>query len=243
MLRNVKELIGYKIHARDDDIGHVDDFYFDDQKWTIRYLVVDTGSWMPGKKVLISPVCFYEEPDWEAKKFPVNLTKELVEKWVEDFEHKPVSRQKEQEMANHFGWPVYWETQELNSITHSNISPEINIDKEKSKDPHLRSIKEVTGYHLQAKDGEIGHIHDFIVDDKEWVIRYLVVDTMNWLPGRKVLISPLWISKVVWAESKVYAEMLTQEQIKSSQEYNPSKLIDREYEEILHDHYRQPKYW
>ena len=114
--------------------------------------------------------------------------------------------------------------------------------KEQAEDRHLRSTQEVTGYYIGATDGEIGHVEDFIIDDESWSIRYIVVDTRNWWPGKKVLASPEWIEKVSWADSTVYVE-LTRAAIKSAPEYDASSPIDRDYEDRLHTHYGRQGYW
>ena len=105
----------------------------------------------------------------------------------------------------------------------------------------MRSAAHVTGYHIEAKDGEIGHVEDFIIDDETWEIRYMVVDTRNWLAGKKVLIAPRWIDRVSWNDSKVYVS-LSREAIKNVPEYHQDTL-NREYEGKLYDHYNRPKYW
>jgi hypothetical protein len=74
----------------------------------------------------------------------------------------------------------------------------------KDTDSHLRSTKAVTGYHIEALDGELGHVDGFIVDDESWAIRYMEVATRNWWPGKKVLVSPAWIDRMSWEDSKVY---------------------------------------
>jgi hypothetical protein len=112
---------------------------------------------------------------------------------------------------------------------------------EESYDVHLRSANKVTGYHIEAIDGVIGHIEDFIVDEKTWEIRYMVVDTQNWWPGKKVLVPPQWNDRVSWDDSRVYLD-LSRETIKNGPEYHPETL-DRKYEETLYDHYKRPKYW
>lgn len=109
-------------------------------------------------------------------------------------------------------------------------------------DPHLRSAREVIGYHIQAKNGDIGHVEDFIVDDEAWAIRYMVVDTQNWLPGKKVLVAPVWIESIHWAEAKVRVT-LTRAKIKKSPEFDPAAPVNREYEDRLYDFYGRPKYW
>lgn len=237
MLRSVKELNGYTIQATDDKIGKVSEFYFDDEVWTIRYLVVNTGPWLFGRKVLITALAL-GQPDWGARLFPISLTKELVETSPDVDLAKPVSRQLEVKLHEHFDWQPYWWAGGV--LTANEVQTE--VVKVAEGDPRLRSIKEVTGYHIVALDDKIGHVVDFIVDDETWVIRYMVVDTRNWLPGKKVLVAPTWIEKVVWAEEIVYVN-LYRETIESSPAYNPSTPVNREYEERLYDFYGRPKYW
>ena len=114
--------------------------------------------------------------------------------------------------------------------------------KKPSRDHHLRSTHQVTGYHIEAADGEIGHVEDFIVDDETWTIRYMVVGTLNWWPGKKALVSPQWIERVSWRQSKVFVN-LTRETIKLSPEYAEEALLTRDYEAELHQHYNRLGYW
>jgi len=114
--------------------------------------------------------------------------------------------------------------------------------RRESTDSHLRSAEGVTGYHVQATDGEIGHLDGFVVDNETWAIRYIEVATRNWLPGKKVLLAPGWIEKVSWTDSKVYVG-LSREAIKEAPEYLESRSITREYESRLYDHYGRPPYW
>jgi hypothetical protein len=240
MLRSVKEFNGYTIQATDDKIGKVSEFYFDDEVWTIRYLVVNTGPWLFGRKVLITALAL-GQPDWGARLFPISLTKELVKTSPDIDLARPVSRQLEIMLHEHYDWQPYWWT-----IAQGAVPVPTKIRKEVVKvaegDPHIRSTNEIIGYHIAALDGEVGHVEDFIVDDETWVIRYMVVDTRNWLPGKKVLVAPTWIEKVVWAEEKVYVN-LHRETIESSPAYNPSAPVNRAYEERLYDFYGRPKYW
>ena len=100
----------------------------------------------------------------------------------------------------------------------------------------------MTGCHIQATDGEIGHVEDYLVDDQSWAIRYMVVDTTNWWAGKKVLVAPAWIGRVDWAQSKVHV-ILTRAQIQTSPEYDPARAVERAYETRLYSHYGQPRYW
>jgi hypothetical protein len=232
--------------ARDGDIGKVHDFLFDDAGWIIRYVVVDTGKWLPGRKVLLIPLVL-DEPDWENRTLPVSLTKEQIKKSPDIDVDKPVYRQHEHALHEYYQWVPYWI-----ASPHTIPPPPYPKGKEEDKDedptvqekedPHLRSTKEVSGYHIQATDGEMGHVEDFIADDTDWFIRYMVVDMRNWLPGKKVLISSGWIERVEWSESKVYVD-LSRDMVKNSPEFDPSSPVNRRYEERLYDFYGRPKYW
>ncbi|NIP43384.1 MAG: PRC-barrel domain containing protein [candidate division Zixibacteria bacterium] len=257
MLRRVKELLGYEIEASDGKFGKVDDFLFDDEGWTIRYLVIDTGKWLPGRKVLISPLSL-GKPDWTGRVFPVELTKQQIEDSPPMEKDEPVSRQHEERLSEYYNLMPYW-TGGVMGGTHAspvNVGDQsgtsrrqkqsgTGITKESDKvqgDPHLRSCDEVLDYRIKSKDNKIGHVEDYIVDDDNWLIRYLAIDTRNWLPGRKVLVAVPWIEDVNWGETEVSVDM-TKEEIKNSPEYDPSKAVNRQYEETLYDFYGRPKYW
>ena len=111
-----------------------------------------------------------------------------------------------------------------------------------STDSHLRSTEGVKGYHIEAADGEIGHVDGFVMDDEAWALRYIEVATRNWWPGKKVLVAPAWIERVSWTDSKVYVG-LSREAIQNGPEYVESKPITREYENRLYFHYGRPPYW
>lgn len=248
MLRSAEEMIGYRILATDGEIGDLKDFYFDDKFWTIRYLVIDTGRWLPGKLVLISPLAA-GEPDSEERRVPVTLTREQVKNAPTADSEQPVSRQYEASLRQYYGWPFYWVTPTPGEIPAGvplgGVPPVEAPDKggvEPKGDPHLRSVQEVVGYQIAAADGEIGHVEDFIADAKAWTIRYLVVDTRNWLPGRKVLVALPWVDAVEWTDRSVHVG-LTKEQIKQSPEYDPAQPVSRDYEQRLYDYYGRAAYW
>ncbi len=243
MLRSLKSISGYRLNASDGNIGHAHDFYFDDSSWIVRYLVAETGNWLIGKKVLLSPVSL-EEPQWNEKIFPVLLSKQQIENSPDVSKDMPISKQKEHELATYYDWPIYW------PVGHTAVPPHVSdLEHGKTKsetetkgDPHLRSFQEVTGYGCEASDGDFGHIDDFIVEDKSWTIRYLVISTRSILPGKKVLISPMWADDIKWQDRKVRVS-LTKNAIKNSPEFNPSEPINRAYEEELYDYYGRPVYW
>jgi hypothetical protein len=245
-------MMDYKIQATNEHIGKVHDFYIDDEFWIIRYIVVDTGNWLPGRQVLLSPFSI-QKPDWKQQIFSVNLTKEQVENSPETSAAQPVSRQKEIELVEYYGWPSYWAGATA-GLPGAIGAPPANMIQEEAKqvsgetnhNPHLRSCREINNYVIQSIDGDFGHVDDFIVDETAWIIRYLVADTRNWfhlLPGgTKVLIAQRWIESVDWANSKLAVD-LTTEQVKQSPEFDPSIPINRDYEMVLFDYYGRPKYW
>jgi hypothetical protein len=148
-------------------------------------------------------------------------------------------------LYKHYNWEPYWIATPpgvLATAPPIPVEPEENGTAEEDLDSHLRSVKEVKGYHIQALDGEIGHVEDFVTDDENWVLRYMVVDTKNWLPGKMVLVHPDWITKVSWEDSKVFVD-LSRETIKDSPEFDPAAPVNRAYEERLYDYYGRPKYW
>jgi sporulation protein YlmC with PRC-barrel domain len=244
MQLSISSMIGYAIRATDGDLGKVDEFYFDDETWSIRYIVVETGNWLSDRKVLISPVAF-GKPELESRTISVNLTCAQVRSSPDIDTEKPIYLQHEAELHEYYQWPWRGGYGGTFGTTPLPLSgDEVFVAQEASAsgrrdDPHLRSTRQVTGYHLHATDGEIGHVEDFIVDDKNWAIRFLVADTGNWLPGKKVLLSPQWIKRVEWADSSVHFD-LTLEAVKDSPEFDPSKAVDRDYEAYLYDHYGRP---
>jgi uncharacterized protein YrrD len=246
MLRSIKEMKGYAIKAKDGDIGKVEDFYFDDERWVVRYMVTDIGSWMQGKSVLVSTSAFFGQADWDKREFPVSLTREMVGKCPDIDLHKPVFRQKEEELSAYYKWPVYWQVAEATGgITPSMpfIGPPNEPTQSKDKgDLHLRSFAKVAGYNIRAGDGDIGHVEDLIVDDKRWNIAYMVVNTNAWMPNKKVIVALNWIKNISWERSEVAVD-LTREQIKGSPLYDPSNGVNRDFEDKLYDYYGRPKYW
>ena len=244
MLYRAKTLEGYKLKAKDGEVGKAKEFYFDDNYWAIRYLVADTGNWLIGRQVLLSPYLLVAIDD-DNENIVVNLNEKQIEDSPSLDSDKPVSRQFESAYLDYYTLPKYWGGRYMWGawpyiMREEQIIVE-NKKEEESWDPHLRSTKDVSGHHIQAQDGEIGHVEDFIIDNETWAIRYLVIDTKNWWGGKKVLISPQWIDRISWDESKVFVN-LSKERIKQSPEYSDDLLITRDYEDQLHQHYDQKRY-
>jgi sporulation protein YlmC with PRC-barrel domain len=246
MLRRMKDLKGLAIEAKDGDIGEANDFIFDDNAWTVRYLVVDTSRWLPGCKVLISSVVV-GQADWEGKKLPVSLTREQVQNNPDIRVDEALSAQDEIKYFNYHGWPYYWAGDRLwgpVALPQEPIAQEVDrktVLTEEINKSHLRSMKEMSGYTIQATDGEIGQVYDFTIDDKAWGIGYMVVDTRNWWSGEKVIVAPAWIAHVDWQHSNVYVNF-SRASIKSGPEFDLEKL-DRAYERQLYEHYGRDNYW
>jgi hypothetical protein len=227
MLHSVKDLGRYTIEALDGHIGKPYEFCFDDQTWELRYAVIETGHWLLGNNVLISMDRFgLPEPD--ERKFPVALTLQQVQDSPSIEADKPVYLQEESGVNGYLGWGGEVHTSGTWMI--SPIAAQLIDAAEQERagerqdyDLHLRSTREVTGYHIQATDGEIGHVEDFIVDDRTWQIDSIVIDTHNWLPGKKVMFAPQWIIKVRWPEKKVYVAFQRQT-IEHSPEFDLASL-------------------
>jgi hypothetical protein len=252
MLRSVKSLEGFSIGATDGAIGKVKDFYFDDEAWVIRYAVVSTNAWL-GHEVLISPYSL-GQADWAEEVLPVTITKDQVKHSPGIDTDKPISRQYETSYLGYYGYPYYWGGTGLwgerdypgTMLTGMGSSAFRGYLRAPSAgpnaDPHLRSCNAVIGYHIHARDGEIGHVQGFLVDDYLWSVRYLIVNTSNWWVGHQVLVSPEWIQDVSWSESKVTID-LARQAIKDAPAYDESALIDRDAELRIYNHYGRNGYW
>lgn len=225
MLRSARSMQGYTLEAINGDIGKVSEFLFDDQSWTLRYLAVNPGSWLTERRVLIAPAAI-GQPSGETQRLSVALTREQVEKSPTIDTDRPVSQQKVAALHAYSVWPNDWDmTTPLGSVLIPVPQPAMAVDElGKQDDPHLRSTQAIIGYYIQARDGDIGHVEDFIIDDDAWAIRYIVVDTRNWWPGKKVLISPWWIIEVIWGTSRVRVKMDC-ETIKNSPPFDPDTPI------------------
>jgi len=252
-MRPASSFKGLTIAAADGDIGSVKDLYFDDGSWTVRYLVVDTGAWLPGRQVLISPMSV-NQPVTLDRVF-VDLTREQVKDSPPVESDLPVNRQNELELSRHYRYPYYWEGPlRWGAVDFAGAVPvpvmpapdpvgeEMAARLRSQADPSLRSVRDVTGYTIEATDGDIGHVEDFLVDEPAWAIRYMVVDTRNWLPGRKVLVSPEWVQSVTWPDSRVHVD-LRRDHIEAAPEFDPTATFEREHETRLFEHHGRRKYW
>jgi uncharacterized protein YrrD len=222
MERELRSVIGYHLSARDGQIGKVEEFYFDDSSWKIRYLIVKTGGWLSGRKVLISPAAVAAGASHSGD-FPVSLSMQQVRDSPDIDTDQPISRRQEIRLYGHYAWQPYWgsgfyaggfanisdapEADPHPLIDEKKIIEKPNAGSTKIPSPHLRSTERITGYHIRTEDGEIGHIIDFIFDDETWLISDLVIDTHHWFGGKKVLIPVKLVREIRWEEAKVFVDM------------------------------------
>ena len=242
MLRSLKELVGYELLARGGHLGKVHNFLFSDGDWRIRYLVVDTGPWILGRKVLIS-VKALGQPVWASEIFPVELTREQVKNSPDVDLAKPISREYEEMLHQHYTWPMYGSTAAPIPGRPTYIPPQVFVGHKKEDKTYLRSANELFGYQVNARDGKLGDMMDFIVEDEDWQVQYMVVDASNLSDSDKqVLVALEWTERIDVARKEIFIE-LDQEAIKFSPPFDPNLPVNRQYEEVLYDYYGRPKYW
>ncbi|WLQ16713.1 PRC-barrel domain-containing protein [Hahella aquimaris] len=240
MLRTIKDLEGYAIGASDGGIGQVKDFYFDDESWAVRYLVVETGSWLASRKVLISPISI-GVPDWGKRTLPVLISQQQIKDSPGIDTDKPVSRQHEMHYMGYYDYPYYWRGDGLwgggaypGALTsdandgdkETSIGRAASEDGQQAEDIHLRSANAVMRYHIEASDGFIGHVENMLLNVQTWAIRYLVVNTSNWWQGHQVLIAPKWIKSVDW-DSVTVTVNLTRQALREAPAFDTRKYLHR----------------
>jgi hypothetical protein len=253
MLQSARKCKAMALAARDGRIGHVREFYFDDHDWAIRYLVAQAGNWLTGRLVLISPHSL-GQPDYEEKTIPVDLLRDQVRQSPSPETDRPVSRQFEVDYYRYFGWPYYWVGPYLWGPSPYPLQPsgaradEAETDEALAPgggqelgrpphgDPHLRSTDEVDGYHIHARDGEIGHVEDFLFDDRDWAIRFVVVDTRNLWGGKWVLVPPAWIRGIRWEDRKLDVDA-ARDDLRNAPSYDPHQPVSDEYAKQLARYY------
>ncbi|UDL90831.1 PRC-barrel domain-containing protein [Mesorhizobium sp. PAMC28654] len=248
MLRHKSEIIGYAIEASDGAIGTVTDVLFDDTNWIVRWLVVDTGKWLSGRKVLLHPSAL-KHVNYTGHQFAVKLTMQQVKDSPDIDTDQPVTRQMETSIYDHYPWGApYWTTPYymggygyyVNGFGYMGGPMEEPLADDdiprRHGDPSLRSVKAVTGYHIHATDGEIGHAEDFLVDDTDWSIHFLVVDTNNWWLGKRVLISPWFATDISWRDRLINVDV-TRQTVKDGPAYDASTVVDLAYEKHFQSHY------
>lgn len=254
MLRRLEELLGYELSAPDGIVGTLHDALLDDETWTVRYVAVDTGLWL-GRVVLVSPISI-DSPDWQGRRMPLRVTRGEIEQSPDLLSRPRLTRDDEREFAAFYGYPQYWgavtlwgwadRPGALVSAPPSGYLPPTALDPAAANEDVLTtsifSGRDIRGYHIHALDGEIGHVDDFIIDEDTWSVRYLQIDTSNWIGGKTVLLSTRWIQRIDPADGKIHVEV-TKDRIENSPQFDPGQPIDRVFEERLHQHYGLPAYW
>ena len=254
MIRSAKQMKKFEIVATDGRIGSIDDFYFDDERWAIRYVVVNTGRWLPGRRVLISPLSI-GRIEWNEQRLLLSISRDQVKDSPGIDTHRPVSRGHERDYLDYYGYPYYWGHAGLwgaHAVPMMPTPDEIAARRSRTAeaerkaaeqgDTHLRSASEVSGYVIRAVDGDLGHVEDVMFEDLSWAARYLVVDTSNWWFGKHVLIAPEWITDIHWPERSVSVNV-TRQRLKSAPQYNRAQHVDRQWELAYYQHLLQPGYW
>ena len=248
MLRRLEEIVGCKVAATDGEIGRVKDVLFDEEKWGVRHLVVDTGNWLSGNQVLISPFSL-QDLKLDEQVVPVDLTRKQIEDAPSITSDQPVSRRYEASYYDHYGWPPYWGgpylwgTWSYPTVMGARTTPlgpntgqpgmnpaEREMEEQRQaaqEDPYLHSFNEVNGYNIEASDGTIGDVEDIIIDDESWKLRYFVIDTSKFLPGKDVLVPPEKIGGVIFTDSAVTVDM-TKEELKNQPEFTSIEALAKD---------------
>jgi hypothetical protein len=253
MLFAVSGLIGCPIAASDGRIGAVKDFLFDDRSWGIRWVEVDTGGWLPGRKVLIhpsavSPLSVPPKPrlpmmsQGDLLEVAVNLTRRQIEESPEAREDDPVSKDMASLLYDYYGWDPDWgatNSGESAIVAEAAEHRAAGIESGPEGDPHLHSAASVAGYHVHASDGELGHVENLLADDARWDIRYLVIATRNWWPGKVVRLAPYAVTDVDWLDHQVRLNV-TRDQVKSAPAWDPLAMMDEVGEQQLRRHFGWP---
>lgn len=250
MLWNATSLRSLKVAATDGDIGKVSDVLFDDVSWTLRWLVVETGSWFSSRKVLL-PLSAFGKPDESKHEFMIKLTRQQVRDSPDVDSDLPVSRHHEAHVYNYYGWNPYWTsgfspmsnaiaTPLAMPISRNDVDPrwqDASADAiQDDGDPHLRSVHDLVGYHIAATDGEIGHLEDFLMDDDSWLLLFMLIDTKNWLPGERVLLPVRLIKDIDWFSHLINVEV-SRDKVKSSPPYDPRMTANGPFNDQSHQYF------
>jgi uncharacterized protein YrrD len=253
MLIKATDTTGYDVQARDGTLGTVSDMLFDDASWTVRWLVVNTGSWWADQRVLI-PASALGRPDTAARTFPVDLTMAQVKGSPDVDTHRPVSRQFESSAYDYYGFNPYWGAElYMSGFAYWGggvpMAPSLEVERREDEiaqmqsqgeDQNLRSVAEISHYHIHATDGEIGHLSDVLIEDSDWSLRYLIVNTSNWWQGKEVLISPRSTERILWTEQMIYLGV-NRDRVRTSPDYDATRPIDPNFDSEMARHYGPTK--
>jgi hypothetical protein len=262
MLFAVGGLVGCAVKASDGDVGSVKDFLFDDENWKIRWMVVSAGKWLPGRQLLIhpsaiAPLTLPAKPQFpmmspgDRLELAVNLTKREIEQGPYSAEDEPVNKDMEALLYDYYGWDPYWGATHFGAELMPNAEERI-VDAVARRDAgdvippvdggdHLHSVAAFKDYYVHAVDGDIGHVENLLADDANWEIRYLVIATRNWWPGKIVQLSPYAVKNIDWFGQHINMNV-TRDQVRSAPAWDPLAMMDEAREEEFHRHFGWPGY-
>jgi uncharacterized protein YrrD len=259
MLKSVKQIQGFTLKSNDGEIGKVVNFLFDDQDWIVRHLVVETGNWLFQKKVLISPVAI-NEVLLGKREIVVSLSKSQIEASPDVDTEKPVSRIMEAQIYDHYQWPYYWGASSAwgmttfqgvmgGPITFSQPGTSLESELQKEAAPailedelHLRSSREVLGYHVKGPENSYGHVSDFVLEMKNWAIRYLVVDLHRVFSRHPVLLPRECVDGIRWSDQQ-FCVNRSEEDLARAPKFRPKEPITRKFEERTFEYFGRSGYW
>ncbi|MCC3144961.1 PRC-barrel domain-containing protein [Halanaerobium sp. Z-7514] len=258
MLRKLNELKAFKVQGKEEELGEVSDFYFDQDHFILRYLVLDTDCWLKKEQTLIS-TDEIEAIDHNKKEIKTTMRAEALENGPSLEKNQPISKIMEENVVDYYDWPLYWASTSSGGVPtipagtkmreklfdFETLTDEEKQAKEEELDSNLRSLNEISGYEIQAVDKSFGKVKDLFVDEEDWLIRYLLIDTRKILPSKKVIIAPEWVRHISWDKKQIFVDK-SKKEIKNAPKYEEDEakeLVDRDYEEDLYDHYDEPKYW
>lgn len=251
MILSVKDIFDYNLLAEDGEAGKVKDALFDESEWIIRYLVVETGGWLSGRNVLIPPSVL-GAPDTARKEFPVSLTRDQIGNSPQLESGASLTRSHEEDLYRHYGWEPYWVPEDAMGPLPGTVMVESGeqlaeseaavAEAERRAEPRLRSVKEMMGFRVDGPDGKLGKVDSFLMDDESWDLRYIILNTGNWLKSRLVPLSVRWLTALDWDRHKVAVD-LSKKDIHDSPEWDESMPMPRQYEVDIHSHYGRTGYW
>jgi hypothetical protein len=263
MLFAVSGLIDCAVEASDGEVGVVKDFLFDDKTWKIRWMAVEAGDWLPGRRRVfihpsaIAPFELSPKPSLPMMSSPatLRLTVKLARAQIEAGPHAdegaPVTKDMEGLLYDYYGWDPYWGGSPFGGSPLANAEAQI-VEQAAQRNgeahippldggDHLHSVAEFKGYTVHALDGDIGHIENCLVDDANWDIRYLVIATRNWWPGKIVQLAPYAVKDIDWFGEHINMNV-TRDQVRSAPAWDPLAMANEVSEADLHRHFGWPGY-
>ena len=258
MLFAVSGLIGCSVEASDGEVGAVKDFLFDDQTWKIRWMTVEAGDWLPGRRRVfihpsaIAPLHISPKPTLPMMsssaplQLTVNLARAQIEAGPHAHEDDPVTTDMEALLYDYYAWDPFWGASHFGGAALPNAESRIVGDAARREadaeippldgDDHLHSVAEFKDYYVHAVDGDIGHVENLLADDANWEVRYLVIATRNWWPGKVVQLSPYAVKDIDWFGEHINMNV-TRDQVRSAPAWDPLAMADEISEDDLHRHF------